>query len=258
MKQAGAAAVDALCEVGAIDTLLSNFIVPLQEEHIATKNVDGSLGRVHCSLNINTETGRLSARRPNLQNQPALEKDRYKVGACPHPTGCYSLEWSLDLGSVVRAAGQILGQRRRQKARAASPFCMKNIRALIWPLCEKTRPHLQVRQAFTADVAAGNTLVVADYGQLELRLLAHMTNCTSMLRAFQAGGDFHSRTALGMYDHIKEAIDRGLLFIHSLKQIRGTSIARMSLGSKLQRRLLLTHSFSFYCSSDEGAVSLVQ
>jgi hypothetical protein len=37
------------------------------------------LHRVHCSLNINTETGRLSARRPNLQNQPALEKDRYKV-----------------------------------------------------------------------------------------------------------------------------------------------------------------------------------
>jgi DNA polymerase-1 len=36
--------------------------------------------RVHCSLNINTETGRLSARRPNLQNQPALEKDLYKVG----------------------------------------------------------------------------------------------------------------------------------------------------------------------------------
>lgn len=35
--------------------------------------------RVHCSLNLNTETGRLSARRPNLQNQPALEKDRYKV-----------------------------------------------------------------------------------------------------------------------------------------------------------------------------------
>ena len=68
---------------------------------------------------------------------------------------------------------------------------------------------LQVRKAFTADVAAGNTLVVADYGQLELRLLAHMTNCTSMLQAFQLGGDFHSRTALGMYDHIQEAIKQG-------------------------------------------------
>ena len=36
-------------------------------------------GRVHCSLNINTETGRLSARKPNLQNQPALDKDIYKI-----------------------------------------------------------------------------------------------------------------------------------------------------------------------------------
>ena len=67
----------------------------------------------------------------------------------------------------------------------------------------------QVRKAFKAE--EGNTLVVADYGQLELRLLAHMAGCASMLEAFRLGGDFHSRTALGMYDHIKAAIDRGTL-----------------------------------------------
>lgn len=50
---------------------------------------------------------------------------------------------------------------------------------------------LQVRKAFCAE--PGNTLVVADYGQLELRLLAHMANCQSMIRAFELGGDFHSR-----------------------------------------------------------------
>ncbi|KAK9806725.1 hypothetical protein WJX72_000669 [[Myrmecia] bisecta] len=137
------AAVDALCEYGAIDTLLSTFIVPLQGDQIATRDERGN-HRIHCSLNINTETGRLSARRPNLQNQPALEKDRYKV-----------------------------------------------------------------RKAFTADAAAGKTLIVADYGQLELRLLAHMAGCRSMLDAFKAGGDFHSRTALGMYDHIQDAIKQG-------------------------------------------------
>ena len=60
-----------------------------------------------------------------------------------------------------------------------------------------------------ADRAAGKTLVVADYGQLELRILAHMAGCVSMIQAFEAGGDFHSRTALGMYDHIKEAIAKG-------------------------------------------------
>ena len=74
-------AVDALCELGAIDTLLSNFIKPLQGSEIATVDSNGNLDRIHCSLNINTETGRLSARRPNLQNQPALEKDRYKVSS---------------------------------------------------------------------------------------------------------------------------------------------------------------------------------
>ena len=61
-------------------------------------------------------------------------------------------------------------------------------------------------------MAKGHTLVVADYGQLELRILAHMAECKSMITAFELGGDFHSRTALGMYDHIKEAINKGALF----------------------------------------------
>ncbi|XP_062192377.1 DNA polymerase I A, chloroplastic-like isoform X2 [Phragmites australis] len=127
-------AIAALCEICSIDSLISNFILPLQGDHISCTE-----GRIHCSLNINTETGRLSARTPNLQNQPALEKDRYKI-----------------------------------------------------------------RQAFVA--APGNSLIVADYGQLELRILAHLTNCKSMLDAFKAGGDFHSRTAMNMYQHIRDAV----------------------------------------------------
>nr|XP_027190378.1 DNA polymerase I A, chloroplastic/mitochondrial-like isoform X2 [Cicer arietinum] len=129
-------AIAALCEVCSIDSLISNFILPLQGHNISGKDL-----RVHCSININTETGRLSARRPSLQNQPALEKDRYKI-----------------------------------------------------------------RQAFIA--APGNSLIVADYGQLELRLLAHLTNCKSMLEAFEAGGDFHSRTAMNMYPYIREAVHK--------------------------------------------------
>ena len=131
------AAVDALNDVAAIDTLLSNFIIPLQSDNLRWKT-----GMVHTALNINTETGRLSARRPSLQNQPALEKDRYGI-----------------------------------------------------------------RKAFTC--RPGNILVVADYGQLELRLLAHMAGCASMREAFEAGGDFHSRTAMGMYKEIREAMDEG-------------------------------------------------
>ena len=52
-------------------------------------------------------------------------------------------------------------------------------------------------------------MIVADYGQLKLRLLASMTNCKSMIEAFEAGGDFHSRTALGMFDYIEQKVKDG-------------------------------------------------
>ncbi len=128
-------ALYSLCAIGSIDTMIANFLTSLQ-------SLADHQSRVHCSLNLNTETGRLSSRRPNLQNQPALEKDKYKI----------------------------------RKAFEASP---------------------------------GNTLIVADYGQLELRLLASMTKCDSMIKAFEAGGDFHSRTAMDMFDHVKAKIDDG-------------------------------------------------
>lgn len=106
----------------SIETLLKTFILPLQEA--VDKN-----GRIHCSLNLNTDTGRISSRKPNLQNQPAGDKDIYKI-----------------------------------------------------------------RYAFKPE--KGNKFIVADYGQLELRILANITECKSMIEAFKLGGDFHSRTAL--------------------------------------------------------------
>lgn len=115
--------------------MIANFLTSLQ-------SLADDQSRVHCSLNLNTETGRLSSRRPNLQNQPALEKDKYMI----------------------------------RKAFESSP---------------------------------GNNLIVADYGQLELRLLASMTECKSMIEAFKLGGDFHSRTALDMFQYVKDKVDEG-------------------------------------------------
>ena len=128
-------ALHQLTTLSALNTTLNTFLLPLQTQ-------SDSESRIHCSLNLNTETGRLSSRRPNLQNQPALEKDVYRI-----------------------------------------------------------------RDAFAAP--PGRLLIVADYGQLELRVLAHMSQCKSMIDAFKAGGDFHSRTAMGMYAHIREAVQRG-------------------------------------------------
>ncbi|MGH7649690.1 MAG: DNA polymerase I [Gemmatimonadaceae bacterium] len=42
---------------------------------------------------------------------------------------------------------------------------------------------------------AGWKLVAADYSQIELRLLAHLSNDTAFVNAFRAGGDIHRQTA---------------------------------------------------------------
>ena len=86
-----------LASVGAIDTMLSNFILPLQE------NADAS-SRIHCSLNLNTETGRLSSRQPNLQNQPALEKDQYKIRAafCAEEEGAAAADQTIRASASSR------------------------------------------------------------------------------------------------------------------------------------------------------------
>lgn len=51
----------------------------------------------------------------------------------------------------------------------------------------------EIRKAFVA--SEGNVLVGADYSQIELRLLAHMSGDERMIDAFIDGADIHARTA---------------------------------------------------------------
>ncbi len=60
----------------------------------------------------------------------------------------------------------------------------------------------EIRAAFVAP--PGYKLVSADYSQIELRVLAHLSQDPVLLEAFRTGQDIHTRTAMEIFD-LKEA-----------------------------------------------------
>jgi DNA polymerase-1 len=62
----------------------------------------------------------------------------------------------------------------------------------------RTRRGEQIRRCFVP--ADGCVLVVADYSQIELRLLAHLSEDPAFIEAFRRGGDIHRETAAVIFE----------------------------------------------------------
>ncbi|HVS20643.1 MAG TPA: DNA polymerase I, partial [Pyrinomonadaceae bacterium] len=136
-----------------------------------------------------TSTGRVSTSRAVLEDLaqtyelPRLiieyrELDKLKsvyTDALPHQIGADGRIHS-QLNQTVAATGRL----------SSSDPNLQNI-----PI--RTELGRRIRRAFVAE--QGCKLVSADYSQLELRLLAHITRDEVMLDAFQKGEDIHNRTA---------------------------------------------------------------
>lgn len=164
----GVEGVGALWQWRRIESRLSGFLKPLQSASCE--------GRVYPQINLNTMTGRVSTRNPNLQGEPTGEGED-------------------DLQTL--AVRSIL---------AAPP---------------------------------GRRLLVADYAQLELRLVAHLANCSSMIEILSSGGDIHSRTAYKMFQEVKSAVDQGLVLLDESDTTPDT--ARASQASQASLELVKDH-----------------
>ena len=153
------------------------------------KQVGEVLSDMHIDMGRKTSTGRISTSKAVLEELaqeyelPRLiieyrELDKLKsvyTDALPHQIATDG-RIHCHLNQTVAATGRL----------SSSDPNLQNI-----PI--RSEMGRRIRRAFVAE--QGNKIVSADYSQLELRLLAHITQDPVMLEAFQKGEDIHARTA---------------------------------------------------------------
>jgi DNA polymerase-1 len=88
----------------------------------------------------------------------------------------------------------------------------------------RTEMGRRIRRAFIP--ADGSVLLSADYSQIELRLLAHVTKDKVMLETFRQGEDIHARTARAVFkaktaDEMKEARRRAKIVNFGIAYVIG-------------------------------------
>jgi len=69
----------------------------------------------------------------------------------------------------------------------------------------RTEMGREIRKSFVAD--GNNKILSADYSQVELRILAHMSEDESLIDAFINGEDIHTRTAVEIFGTTAERLD---------------------------------------------------
>lgn len=69
----------------------------------------------------------------------------------------------------------------------------------------RTKMGREMRRYFIAD--EGYSLVDADYSQIELRLLAHISDDYHMIESFKSGADIHRKTAAAVFGIPEEAVN---------------------------------------------------
>jgi DNA polymerase-1 len=103
----------------------------------------------------------------------------------------------------------------------------------------------QIRECFTAE--EGHRLVVADYSQIELRLMAHLSREPALLDAFHAGEDIHARTAAEVFElgegpvtaehrRLAKAVNFGIMYgISAFGLSQQTGVERETAGEYIKR-----------------------
>jgi len=88
----------------------------------------------------------------------------------------------------------------------------------------RTEEGRRIRAAFVA--SSGHRLISADYSQIELRVLAHLSGDAALIEAFTRGDDIHARTAADVFGDLTPAEGRRLAKVINYGIVYGMGPAR--------------------------------
>lgn len=132
----------------------------------------GTDGRIHTTYDsLGAATGRMSSNDPNLQNIPTGDGYAREIKEC-----------FVGTPFVKGGRGDLVSGQNPQHPRSISSLSLTASSATLQTAPLQKEP-------------TSNLLLVADYSQIEIRVLAFLTQDTGLLDAFEHWEDIHMRTA---------------------------------------------------------------
>jgi len=167
------------------------------------------------------KTGAISLGSAFLEELSGREPHTGKEGcgsALPYlgAQGCMGLSHLIRAATIEKALNSFLKPLQERVDDAGRVHTSLNIKTTTGRLTA-SNPNLQQLPALEKDpyevrrgiaCPEGMRFIIADYGQLDLRVLAHQTKCSKMIEALRSGVDIHSVAAFNMYAHVREAVKR--------------------------------------------------
>ena len=151
------------------------------------------VGEIFEELNISTgrktATGQVSTSRDVL-DELALNYDIARFIIEYRELDKLKATYADALPKLIDADGRIHGSLRQTVAATGR---LSSTDPNLQNIPVRTELGQRIRKAFIPE--KGNRLISADYSQLELRILAHITQDPVMLEAYKTGEDIHSKTA---------------------------------------------------------------
>lgn len=187
-------------------------------------------GRIHCSLfQTQTVTGRLSSGNPNLQNLPTkpVFKDtlnREEMIALRNEIGDLEINKIYDFSIIFQDEdGEALGMKEGWEEKCVKVIESWGFRDVFsekaftkemkekyidqYPRYGEVDAYIKDGELVTIDLTTDEWLYeVSDYGQMELRMMAHLAGAKGFIEAFEQGADPHKKTASEVFkvdfDHV--------------------------------------------------------